>query len=140
MKRLLFIITLPLALAACGGEEPPTAPRAQVPAQAPVEAQRQAERAADAGKPLADESLTQIVQAALRSESSLDAQKIDVENRGGEVTLHGEVASEEQKEKAARIVASVGGVRSVTNNLAVDGAASAGSSAPLPGSSALPEK
>jgi hyperosmotically inducible protein len=124
-----------LAVAACGREGPPEGdPRAQ----APIEETRQAEKAADAGKPLSDASLTQIVRAALESESSLDARKIDVENREGVVSLHGTVASEEQKDKAGRIVGSVGGVKTVDNRLTVDESASTGSSVVLPEDGAAP--
>ena len=116
------------------GTPHPTPPNVSPPdgdpsAKAPIEEARQAEKAADAGKPLSDASLTQIVRAALESESSLDARKIDVENRSGNVTLHGAVASDEQREKAARIVSAVGGVRNVQNNLTVDASASTGATA-----------
>ena len=95
-----------------------------------VEEARQVEKAADAGKPLSDASLTQIVRSALESESSLDARRIDVENRDGRVSLHGSVESEDQREKAGRIVGSVGGVRDVVNNLTVEPTASAGGTLP----------
>ena len=124
--RLLLLLSAALAVAACGREGPPDR---EPKAQAPIEEARQAEKAADAGKPLSDASLTQIVRAALESESSLDARKIDVENRSGNVTLHGAVATDEQREKAARIVSAVGGVRNVQNNLAVDASASTGATA-----------
>jgi osmotically-inducible protein OsmY len=71
-------------------------------------------------KPLPDSSLAQIVKSALVSESSLDANKIDVENKAGNVALYGSVETPQQKEKAERIVMSVGGVRSVANNLTVN--------------------
>jgi len=115
-------VVLLLAISACGRQDA-QAPRAR------IDEAKQAEKAAEAGKPLSDASLTQIVKSALQSESSLNAQKIDVENRNGNVALHGVVASEEQKEKAARIVAAVGGVKSVANNLAVDPAVPDGASA-----------
>jgi osmotically-inducible protein OsmY len=70
-------------------------------------------------KPLPDASLTTIVKSALVSESSLDANKIDVENKGGNVALYGSVETTRQKEKAERIVMSVGGVKTVANHLAV---------------------
>ena len=133
MKAALFSIALALAVAACGRQEPPNP-------QATVEATRQAEKAADEAKPLSDTSLTQIVKAALESESSLDARKIDVENREGVVALHGTVASEEQKEKAGRIVGSVGGVKTVNNRLTVDeSTASTGATATLPQQTELPK-
>jgi hyperosmotically inducible periplasmic protein len=124
--KLLLLLSAALAVAACGREGPPDR---EPKAQASIEETRQAEAAADAGKPLSDASLTQIVRAALESESSLDARKIDVENRNGNVTLHGAVATDEQREKAARIVSAVGGVRNVQNNLAVDASASTGTTA-----------
>jgi osmotically-inducible protein OsmY len=126
MRTLFVLFVAAVAVYACSREEPA---QGQPGAQAPVEETRQAEKAADAGKPLSDNSLTQIVKSALQSESSLDAGKIDVENRNGNVALHGSVASEEQKEKAGRIVGSVGGVRNVTNNLSVDPSASTGGTA-----------
>jgi hyperosmotically inducible periplasmic protein len=81
-------------------------------------------------KPLPDSSLTAIVKSALLSDSSLDANKIDVENKAGNVALHGTVDSPAQRERVERIVMSVGGVRSVANNLTVreDSAGSGGSS------------
>ena len=135
MRTLFVLFVAAVAVYACSREEPA---QGQPGAQAPVEETRQVEKAADAGKPLdggnaakplSDNSLTQIVKSALQSESSLDAGKIDVENRNGNVALHGSVASEEQKEKAGRIVGSVGGVRNVTNNLSVDPSASTGGTA-----------
>ena len=74
---------------------------------------------AEARRPLADTSLVDIVKQALMSQSSLDAGKIDLENRNGNVSITGTVESAEQREKVERIVMSVGGVRSVTNNLAI---------------------
>jgi hyperosmotically inducible protein len=118
MKAALFSMALALAVSGCGREQPAN------PAE--VEAVRQSEKAADQAKPLDDSSLTKIVKEALQSESSLDARKIDVENRDGVVALHGTVGSEEQRDKAGRIVGSVGGVKTVDNRLVVDEAASAG--------------
>ena len=48
-----------------------------------------------------------------------DANKIDIENKQGNVALYGSVESPEQRERVERIVMSVGGVRSVANNLTV---------------------
>jgi osmotically-inducible protein OsmY len=126
MKLTLLFLSAALVVSACGRGPSDGDPRAK----AQIEETRQAEKAADAGKPLSDTSLTQIIRAALESESSLDARKIDIENRNGNVALHGAVASDEQREKAARIVAAVGGVRNVQNNLTVDPAsASTGATA-----------
>ncbi len=100
-----------LAIAACERPDPA--------GQAKVEDIEQAEKAAETRRPLADSSLVDIVKQALHSDSSIDSRKIDVENRAGNVALHGTVDSPEQREKVERIVMSVGGVRSVTNNLAI---------------------
>ncbi|HEX2197803.1 MAG TPA: BON domain-containing protein [Burkholderiales bacterium] len=124
MKTLLFSIGVALVVGACGRQEPAD--------QAKVEETRQVEQAAEKAKPLSSTSLTQIVKEALQSESSLDARRIDVENRDGAVALHGRVENEEQKEKAGRIVSSVGGVKSVDNRLTIDDTASTGSSAEPP--------
>ena len=124
MKTALFSIAAALALWGCGREEPAT--------QTKVDEIRQVEKAADQAKPLSTTSLTQIVKEALQSESSLDARRIDVENRDGAVALHGRVETEEQKEKAGRIVSSVGGVKSVDNRLTIDDTASTGTTTEPP--------
>ena len=108
MKRYLPLLIL--SLAACKPYEPP---RTQ------LDTMKQTEQNADARRPLADASLVDIIRQALLSESSLDTRKIDVENRNGNVSLNGTVDNPEQREKVERIVMSVGGVRSVTNNLAI---------------------
>jgi len=126
MKIPLLCFAVVVGLYACSREEPAVGQ----PAQARIDETKQVEKAADAGKPLSDASLTQIVRAALESESSLDARKIDVENRSGNVALHGSVESDDQREKAGRIVGSVGGVRTVVNNLSVDPSAATGGTAP----------
>ena len=112
-----------VGLYACSRDEPAAR---QPKAEARVDETRQVEKAADAGKPLSDASLAQIVRSALESESSLDARRIDIENRNGNVALHGAVESEEQREKAGRIVGAVGGVRDVVNNLTVEPSAASG--------------
>ena len=119
MKLPLLCLAVALGLYACSREEPAMG---QSKPQARIDETRAVEKAADAGKPLSDDSLTQIVRSALESESSLDARKIDVENTHGNVALHGTVESEEQREKAGRIAGAVGGVRNVVNNLTVDSA------------------
>ncbi len=124
MKTALFSVAVALALYGCGREEPVD--------QAKIDETRQVEKAADQAKPLSDSSLTQIVRTALESDSSIDARRIDVENRDGVVALHGRVHTEEQKEKAGRIVGSVGGVKTVENRLTVDDTASTGATGGAP--------
>ena len=126
MKLSLLCFAVAVGLYACGRQDPAVG---QPASQNRIEETRQVEKAADAGKPLSDASLTQIVRSALESESSLDPRKIDVENRNGNISLHGSVESDEQREKAARIVGSVGGVRAVVNNLTVDPTAASGGTA-----------
>jgi hyperosmotically inducible protein len=135
MKSTLICVALALGVHGCGRDDPAAG---DPQAKAPIDEARQAEKASDAGKPLSDASLTQIVRSALESESSLDARKIDIENRNGNVALHGSVASDEQREKAARIVSAVGGVRDVQNNLSVDPSGSSARSAGAPAASAAP--
>jgi osmotically-inducible protein OsmY len=127
MKLSLVCFAVAVGLYACSRDEPAVG---QPKSQTRIDETRQAEKAADAGKPLSDASLTQIVRTALESESSLDARKIDVENRNGNILLHGSVESDEQREKAGRIVGAVGGVRNVQNDLSVDGSAATGGTLP----------
>jgi len=119
-------LAVALGLYACSREEPAIG---QPASQTRIDETRAVEKAADAGKPLSDDSLTQIVRSALESDSSLDARKIDVENSRGNVALHGSVESEEQREKAGRIAGAVGGVRNVVNDLTVEGASTGASAA-----------
>ena len=113
MKRVLPFLLLAAVLASCN--------RPEAGAQS-VEARNIAEKADEKqqAKPLPDASLAAIVKSALVSDTSLDANKIDVENKAGSVSLYGSVDSPQQKERAERIVMSVGGVRSVANNLTVN--------------------
>jgi osmotically-inducible protein OsmY len=108
-KPVLLIVAA--CLAACHRTEP----AAQTVEQRIAETADERQQA----KPLPDASLTAIVKSALVSESSLDANKIDVENRSGNVALYGSVETERQREKAERIVMSVGGVKAVANHLTV---------------------
>jgi osmotically-inducible protein OsmY len=126
MKLPLLCLAVAVGLYSCSREEPAVG---QTAGRTQIDETKQVEKAADANKPLSDASLTQIVRTALESESSLDARKIDVENRSGNVALHGSVQSDEQREKAGRIVGAVGGVRNVVNNLTVDRSASTGATA-----------
>ena len=113
MNRTLVLLAAAIALGACN--------RPDAAAQS-VEERRMVEKADDdrKAKPLPDASLASIVKSALVSDTSLDANKIDIENKAGNVALYGSVETPQQKEKAERIVMSVGGVRSVANNLTVN--------------------
>src|SRR5689334_9133125 len=109
------------ALAACSRHDPRAAT---------IEPQRFAEAADETrkAKALPDTQLTDIVRSAIISDSSLDANRIDVENKAGNVALYGSVDTPEQREKAERIVNSVGGVKSVANHLTVSQRQSEGNS------------
>jgi osmotically-inducible protein OsmY len=125
VKRILPFLILAAVVSSCN--------RPEAGAQS-VEAQRITESADERqqAKPLPDASLAAIVKSALVSDSSLDANKIDIENRGGNVALYGSVESPQQKEKAERIVMSVGGVKSVANHLSVKEEASSGTGGTAP--------
>jgi osmotically-inducible protein OsmY len=130
VKKFLLFLMSALALAACN--------RIDAGAQS-VEAPRTAESADDKrqAKPLPDTQLTDIVRSAIISDSSLDANRIDIENKGGSVALYGSVDSPAQRERAERIVNSVGGVKNVANHLTVSQRESDGSSGA--GATALPD-
>jgi len=112
VKRAFLVLAAIAALASCNRQE--------AGAQE-VELRRLSETADEnrQAKPLPDTSLTSIVKSALLSDSSLEMNRIDVENRAGNVALYGSVDTPAQRERAERIVMSVGGVKSVANHLAV---------------------
>jgi hypothetical protein len=113
VRKVLFLAAAALALAACNRGDP---------RDATIEPREHFADAADEGrkaKPLPDAELTDIVRSAIISDSSLDANRIDVENKQGDVSLYGSVDTPEQREKAERIVNSVGGVKTVANHLTV---------------------
>jgi osmotically-inducible protein OsmY len=66
-----------------------------------------------------DETLTQNVQAKLKSDASLATAPISVSTKDGAVTLSGEVNSAVSKNRAEELAKSVEGVKTVTNNLTV---------------------
>jgi osmotically-inducible protein OsmY len=73
--------------------------------------------------PPADEAaLSAAVTAALRSAPALAGKRISVEADGAVVTLRGRVASDAERELAARLAAGVPAVHSVVNHLAVEAA------------------
>jgi Flp pilus assembly secretin CpaC len=112
VKKFPLFLMAALALAACNRQDPRAAT---------LDSQRLAEATDETHqtKALPDTQLTDIVRSAIISDSSLDANRIDVENKGGNVALYGSVDTPDQREKAERIVNSVGGVKSVANHLTV---------------------
>jgi hyperosmotically inducible periplasmic protein len=74
--------------------------------------------AAAAGK-VDDASITAKVNAGLAADKDLLATKIDVDTKGGVVTLTGPAPSASARERAAEIARNVKGVSSVNNQLTV---------------------
>lgn len=72
-------------------------------------------------KATSDASVTAAAKAALLAAPDLSALRIDVDTKGGVVTLKGDVKSLNEKGKAEQVVASVAGVQSVVNDLRVTG-------------------
>jgi osmotically-inducible protein OsmY len=80
----------------------------------------QGERPA-ASASLGDAEISATVRSRLLSDTSVEAGGIDVATAGGRVTLSGTVTSFGERDKAGRLAASVPGVVSVENRLAVGG-------------------
>ncbi|MEQ6436995.1 BON domain-containing protein [Comamonas sp. w2-DMI] len=77
------------------------------------------EGAAKAGQALDDAGITAAIKAELIKAPEVSALKVDVDTKGGVVTLSGTVPSEAVKNRAGDIAKGVKGVASVNNNLAV---------------------
>jgi hyperosmotically inducible protein len=71
------------------------------------------------GETLDDATVTAKVKTALARDPSTSAYRIEVETYRGEVQLNGFVESADMKSSATRVAKSVGGVKSVSNNLEV---------------------
>jgi osmotically-inducible protein OsmY len=70
---------------------------------------------------VSDTAITASVKAGLAKDPDLSALQINVDTKDGAVTLQGPAPSTAAKERAAAIVRSTDGVKSVTNLLAVQG-------------------
>lgn len=77
------------------------------------------QEAAKAGAALDDAGITAQIKADLIKEPDISALKIDVDTKGGVVTLTGTVPSEALKSRAGDLAKAVKGVGSVNNNLMV---------------------
>ena len=66
-----------------------------------------------------DAAITTKVKSAIFAEPGLKTLQINVDTKGGVVTLSGTVATPAQKAKAAQVAKGVEGVKSVKNSLAV---------------------
>ncbi len=74
-----------------------------------------------ASRSVGDGEITAAVRSRLRSDTSVEAGGIEVATAGGRVTLSGVVTSFGERDRAGRLAASVPGVVSVENRLAVGG-------------------
>jgi hyperosmotically inducible protein len=72
-----------------------------------------------AGETVDDATVTAKVKTALARDPATSAYRIEVESYRGEVQLNGFVESADMKSSATRVAKSVGGVKSVSNNLQV---------------------
>jgi osmotically-inducible protein OsmY len=72
----------------------------------------------------ADAALRHEVERALEQSAEVKPKRVQIEAADGVVTLNGEVARPEQRDRAALLTLSLEGVRGVVNNLVVTSGAS----------------
>jgi hypothetical protein len=129
LRALAAAGALVFLLAACGEKSPPPpkpqpaspapeAPKAQAQA-APAPAAQPAPATAAEEKPDPDKALADKVQGALRASLGSIADGIDVTASHGKVTLWGTVPEAAKRRQAVRSAASVAGVKSVKDNMAI---------------------
>jgi osmotically-inducible protein OsmY len=70
-------------------------------------------------QPLTDDIINDNVRVKLANDSDVGGMKIDVDVKGGAVTLTGKVRTEKQRNKAEKLAKKVKGVTAVTNKLIV---------------------
>ncbi len=70
-------------------------------------------------QPLTDDIITDNVRVKLANDSDVGGMKIDVDVKGGAVTLTGKVRTEKQRSKAEKLAKKVKGVTAVTNKLII---------------------
>ena len=70
-------------------------------------------------QPLTDDIITDNVRVKLANDSDVGGMKIDVDVKGGAVTLTGKVRTEKQRNKAEKLAKKVRGVTAVTNKLII---------------------
>jgi osmotically-inducible protein OsmY len=70
-------------------------------------------------KPVTDDAIHDTVMNKLASDPVVKGGALNVEVKGGVVTLSGPVANERQKDKATKVVKKVKGVKDVVNNLTI---------------------
>ena len=120
---ILAATLLAIAFSGCGQEPPPKPVVKSVPVPvAPVNQDAEkaaAAKQAAAARAAADKELAGRVKAALGAERTLNAHGIDVVASNGAVTLFGTAETRIKRDMAAKVAASVQGVKSVENKLAV---------------------
>jgi len=120
MKSIL-VLSIALALAACGDSAPPPKPAAPAPApqvSAP-ETKAPEAKAPEAPKPDPNKELARRVKQALEGEGKIQGAGIDVTASDGRVTLWGTTATAAERSRAAQVAAKVDGVTAVDNQLKV---------------------
>jgi hyperosmotically inducible protein len=123
--RLLGAVAAAVALSlyGCGDEPPPKSAAKATPPAAPAPAPEAApapEKPAAASSPVdTDQALAARVKSALTAAPDVNSHRIDVSSKNGAVTLFGTAETRTQREAAGKIAATVTGVKSVENKLAV---------------------
>jgi hyperosmotically inducible protein len=77
------------------------------------------DRATEAGKGLSDTAITASIKTDLLKDPDLSVLKIDVDTKGGVVTLNGLTGDEAGRSRAGRLANSIKGVKEVRNFLVV---------------------
>ena len=72
-----------------------------------------------ADKAVTDDQIIDQVRLKLGSDPEIGGRNIDIEVRGGVVTLKGKVRKEKQREKAEKLAKKVKGVTGVTNQIVI---------------------
>ena len=89
-------------------------------AEGAAQVKQEASQAADeAGRVVADASITAAVNAELARDDQLSALQIDVDTTDGRVALRGTAPNEAARDRATELAQKVDGVRSVDNQLTV---------------------
>lgn len=70
-------------------------------------------------KPVSDDAIVDTVKRKLATDAIVKGGALDVDAKGGVVTLKGKVAAAKQKDRAERITRKTSGVKSVDNQIVV---------------------
>src|SRR5712691_5058115 len=121
MKKLIAAVLF-LGAAACGDQaapKPAPAPAPQAVPQPITPAPAPEAKAPEAPKPDPNKELAERVKQALEGEAKIQAAAIDVTAADGAVTLWGTAATAAERDRAASVAGKIGGVKTVTNKIAV---------------------